>query len=254
MILPSLLESIPCSHHIWFRYFSYQAGAICGIPSVALQGDKADWLRPPARLDRLPELGDAPTQWAEMLRLILSRFVAAFDGTPEIKFWSHVVSRDSRLCGTDFLSGWITAFCMWDCEESGSEDEWNLSLPWMRIVRLEVSCPSPVSLSRCKRVCTNANDTSRTIERGTFGSDYSLDVASYPTVDMKKVPAGYASVDVLTIDRMVNVESKMVAGHVTAAASVSPAFPVSSSAVHSSLQLQPEVVRQGLYDTLNPAL
>ena len=51
-----------------------------------------------------------------MLRSILTRFVSAFDGAPDTKFWSHVVNRDNRLCGTDFLSGWITAFCMWDCD------------------------------------------------------------------------------------------------------------------------------------------
>ena len=79
-------------------------------------GEKADWLRILARLDRLPELGDEPAQWAKMLLPILTRFVSAFDGAPDIKFWTHVVNRDDRLCGTDFLSGWVTAFCMWDCD------------------------------------------------------------------------------------------------------------------------------------------
>lgn len=91
-------------------------GVICGIPSVTLLGDKADWLRLLARLDRLPELGDEPAQWASMLRPILSRFASAFDGSPDVEFWSHVVSWDNRLCGQNLLSGWITAFCMWDCD------------------------------------------------------------------------------------------------------------------------------------------
>ena len=112
---PSYL-SLPCSYSISLRYFSYGIGITCGIPSVTLLGDKADWLRLLARLDRLPELGDEPAEWADMLRPILTRFVSAFDGHPDIQFWSHVVNRDDSLCGTDYLSGWITAFCMWDCD------------------------------------------------------------------------------------------------------------------------------------------
>ena len=89
---------------------------MCGIPSVTLLGERADWLRLLSRLDRLPELGDEPAEWAAMLRPILDRFVFAFDGYPDIQFWSHVVNRDNGECGTDYLSGWITAFCMWDCD------------------------------------------------------------------------------------------------------------------------------------------
>ena len=88
----------------------------CGVPSVTLLGEKADWLRLLARLDRLPTLGDEPAAWAEMLRPILVRFAAAFDGSPDVTFWEHVVSRNSYMCGQDLLSGWITAFCVWDAD------------------------------------------------------------------------------------------------------------------------------------------
>ena len=86
----------------------------CGVPSVTLLGEKADWLRLLARLDRLPTLGDEPAAWAEMLRPILMRFAAAFDGSPDVTFWEHVVNRNDEVCGLDILSGWITAFCVWD--------------------------------------------------------------------------------------------------------------------------------------------
>ena len=48
-----------------------------------------------------------------MLRPILSRFAAAFDGNPDLTFWSQVVHRGGG-CGTDYISGWISAFCVWD--------------------------------------------------------------------------------------------------------------------------------------------
>ena len=98
------------------RYFAFTMGIICGIPSVTLEGEKADWEKLHRRLDRLPDLGNEPEQWAAMLRPILRRFVDAFDGNPDITFWEHVVNRNNRLCGRDGLSGWITAFCVWDVD------------------------------------------------------------------------------------------------------------------------------------------
>ena len=60
---------------------------------------------------------------------------------------------------------------------------------------------------------------------------------------MKNIPAGYAGVDVSTDQYG---PCKMVAGHVAAAASVSPAPVLSSSPA-------PEAAEQALYDTLSPA-
>ena len=51
--------------------------------------------------------------WAEMLRPIIRRFVATFDGEHDASFWSHVAYRNDQVCGQDDLSGWITAFCVW---------------------------------------------------------------------------------------------------------------------------------------------
>ena len=89
---------------------------ICGIPSVTLEGEKADWERLYKRLDRLPDLGNQPEQWMVMLRPILRRFVDAFDGDPDVTFWEHVVDRKYRGCGTEGHSGWITAFCVWNVD------------------------------------------------------------------------------------------------------------------------------------------
>lgn len=89
---------------------------ICGIPSVTLEGTKADWQRIVKRLERLHELGDQPSAWANMLYPILSRFVSAFDGNPDTEFWKHVVYKQSVYCGRTDLSGWLTAFCVWTSE------------------------------------------------------------------------------------------------------------------------------------------
>lgn len=95
------------------RYFEYFMGITCGIPTVTLEGTKADWERIVKRLDRLYELGDEPSAWANMLYPILRRFVSAFDGKPDTAFWKHVVYRQEEYCGQDDLNGWLTAFCVW---------------------------------------------------------------------------------------------------------------------------------------------
>ncbi|KAL1949118.1 hypothetical protein VTO73DRAFT_10924 [Trametes versicolor] len=112
-------------------YFEYYMDITCGIPTVTLEGTKADWERIVKRLERLYELGDEPSAWAIMLYPILRRFVSAFDGNPDTEFWKHVVYRQQEYCGQDDLSGWLTAFCMWTCEgkwKAGPLSSW-LAIP-----------------------------------------------------------------------------------------------------------------------------
>ena len=78
-----------------------------------LEGEKSDWERLLARLDKLDSFGEEPKAWAAMLRPILTRFVKTFDGEPDIDFWSRVCHYYYEGSGTSYLSGWITAFCVW---------------------------------------------------------------------------------------------------------------------------------------------
>ncbi|KAH9899271.1 hypothetical protein C8Q73DRAFT_787174 [Cubamyces lactineus] len=94
-------------------YFKFAIMITCGFPSVTLEGTKEDWQRLLNRTRRLYEFGDQPAVWAEMLRPILRRFVAAFDGNPDVMFWKHAVHHSVEGCGEEVLTGWITAFCVW---------------------------------------------------------------------------------------------------------------------------------------------
>jgi len=60
-------------------YFRYEGGIICGLPSVTLAGERRDWEGLLAKLDRLPAFGAEPAAYAARLRPILSRFVTSFD-------------------------------------------------------------------------------------------------------------------------------------------------------------------------------
>ncbi|KAF5026824.1 hypothetical protein F66182_1108 [Fusarium sp. NRRL 66182] len=99
------------------KYFSYTMGLTCGIPSVTLLGDISDWKDILGRLDKLPQLGDEPSEFAEMLRPILNHIIRSFeqpDDPKVIRFWNTIATRNPVGSGTDYITGWITAFCFWD--------------------------------------------------------------------------------------------------------------------------------------------
>ncbi|KAK3695834.1 hypothetical protein B0T22DRAFT_373112 [Podospora appendiculata] len=97
-------------------YFTYFCVTSCGIPSVTLLGERADWEKLLGRLDGLPRLGKEPTTFATLLRPIIRRFIASFDNPADselLDFWARSVDVEEGS-GADTLSGWITAFCFWD--------------------------------------------------------------------------------------------------------------------------------------------
>jgi hypothetical protein len=103
-------------------YFRYDGGIVCGLPSVTLLGEKEDWEKLLARLDRLAEFGAEPAVYKTRLTPILKRFVRSFDepDSEEIRqFWSQIVlARYNNICGATplDLSGWITGFLFWSAD------------------------------------------------------------------------------------------------------------------------------------------
>lgn len=99
------------------KYFSFKMTVCCGIPSVTLLGDVEDWREISRRLDKLDQLGREPSLFAEMLRPVLSHMILSFENpaSPEVvHFWNTIVHRHHLGSGTDYLTGWLTAFCFWD--------------------------------------------------------------------------------------------------------------------------------------------
>ena len=169
------------------KYFSYKVMLICGIPSVTLLGERADWEDILKRLDKLPELGDEPATFATLLRPVLRHFVASFDPepSPAVKdFWSKIAHKTGGS-GPYFLSGWITAFCFWN------EDGKSL------YHRHDTNGPQrPVSL--------------QVFEGRQAGCE--LDNVLYHRVDTDHIPSGFASVPVVVDDNGALYDTKMVAG------------------------------------------
>ncbi|KAK4185141.1 hypothetical protein QBC35DRAFT_29435 [Podospora australis] len=135
-------------------YFKYIGKPVCGLPSVTLLGEKSDWEKLLAKLDRLPDFGQEPEEYKARLRPILSRFVTSFthpDSEETRLFWNQIVTgRAGKICGSPpvHMSGWITGFFYWN--ENGA------------------------AYARQK------------------GDMLTLDGISYPVLDLEFAPVGYA--------------------------------------------------------------
>ncbi|EXU98180.1 DUF4419 domain protein [Metarhizium robertsii] len=98
------------------KYFSYTIRMLCGIPSVTLLGEVADWEDILSRLDKLAQLGEEPGQFADMLKPILRNMVLSFtepSSPAVIRFWNSVADKH-QMSGLCTYSGWIAAFCFWN--------------------------------------------------------------------------------------------------------------------------------------------
>ncbi|KDR72968.1 hypothetical protein GALMADRAFT_142669 [Galerina marginata CBS 339.88] len=170
-------------------YFKYEVLLLCGIPSVTLEGEKEDWEKLLARLDKLSDFGAEPAAWAKLLRPILSRFVNAFEGEPDIDFWGRVCHFHFGGSGPSYLSGWITAFCVWN-----SQGKWQG--PALSVPTEDVSW----------------------IEKEYDIRQLELDGIKYPIIDDNHVPVAFCEVDVELNDNGDIVECMMVSGHLASIA------------------------------------
>ncbi|RFN51781.1 duf4419 domain protein [Fusarium flagelliforme] len=99
------------------KYFSYTFGICCGLPSVTLLGEISDWQAILNKLPMLGRLGDEPTQFVEMLMPILNNMIRSFEQPEDedvVRFWNTIATHNPMSSGTDYYTGWITAFCFWD--------------------------------------------------------------------------------------------------------------------------------------------
>ncbi|KAG6371845.1 hypothetical protein JVT61DRAFT_8841 [Boletus reticuloceps] len=202
------------------EYFSYAFGLCCGIPKVTLEGEKSDWEEILRRLERLKKYGIQTTSWYHLLRPIISRFVAAYDNptSPEnLEFWNKVAHQSGGGSGPTWLSGWITAFCIFD-----EQGRWKGN----RLSEVQCGDTDTKKAGDAKADCVSedmqANDD-RDLSRlsaDEFDSDsestphLTLDGFSYPRIDCDDIPCGYTYVDVKLDDNGSLFDTMFVAGSV----------------------------------------
>ncbi|KAK4150372.1 hypothetical protein C8A00DRAFT_37044 [Chaetomidium leptoderma] len=150
-------------------YFKYIGKQVCGLPSVTLLGEQADWEKLLAKLDHLPAFGAEPEAYQARLRPILTRFISSFtapDAAATRQFWNQIVSGEAtHICGEPpvYVSGWITGFYYWNDDGRAF-----------------------------------ARASSKRSPRG--GSVLALDGVDYHALDMTFAPVGYARAPLLMKD------------------------------------------------------
>lgn len=151
---------------------------------MTLQGEKADWQKILARIDKLPTFGKEVEEWYKLLVPVISRFVAAFDD-PESEenkdFWQKIAKETRGGSGPAYLSGWLAAFCFWGAKEH------NLHHQAMQY----------------------------------YESGLTLDGVQYHRVNTDDVPPGWAAVPVQVDDNGNEFKARMMAGSVGIRASSS---------------------------------
>lgn len=170
------------------KYFDFTCEIDCGLPSITLLGERADWELILKRLDKLETFGAEPTQFCTLLRPVISCFVKSFDNPASpvvISFWQQIAHVYNMGSGPTYYSGWITAFCFWD--QDGNS---------MYNVRGQEDGPENFSWENSQL------------------PNLRLGGAPYHHVSSDDVPQGYSSVPVKVIDNGDEFEAIMVAGSV----------------------------------------
>ncbi|MCJ1326765.1 hypothetical protein MMC10_003430 [Thelotrema lepadinum] len=163
------------------KYFSCWGKMSCGLPSVTLLGERADYTKLLDKLDRVSQLGDEPAMFAKLLRPVMKRLVASFDRPEDreiVKFWNQIAHRNGGS-GTHYLSGWITAFAFWN--EVGE-------------------------------MLYDLNPKGRTNAHVTAGCE--LDGVLYHRADVEKIPSGFTSVPFVVEEWGIEYKTRMIAGSV----------------------------------------
>lgn len=171
------------------KYFDYKCYIMCGLPSVTLLGEKADWEIILKRLDKLESFGAEPTEFCALLKPVVSRFVQSFDDPTSkevIDFWQRIAHLDAGGSGPSYYSGWITAFCFWD--KDGKRLLQNLA------ARRKEREDAPWRNSVYPKLV--------------------LDGAVYHQVESSDVPVGFSSVPVKIDDNGFELDALMIAGSV----------------------------------------
>ncbi|KDO34045.1 hypothetical protein SPRG_01319 [Saprolegnia parasitica CBS 223.65] len=104
-------------------FFSYKYVLRCGIPNVTLLGTTRDWEDVRRRLERLGSFGPRLARWATMLRRIVDQCVAAAQGAHDTDFWNSICTKIPGGSGPTYITGWISAFCVFDRDGQWQADK-----------------------------------------------------------------------------------------------------------------------------------
>lgn len=85
-------------------YFSYNVVAVCGIPSITLEGTPADWRKLREKVELLVPFG--MDWWLRDLRPICDQFVQASEGDVDREHWRRIY-KIRRVYAAEIINGWL---------------------------------------------------------------------------------------------------------------------------------------------------
>lgn len=97
------------------KYFSYKMCLCCGIPEIELLGQLSDWLNLRERVQKLETYETSQghmKDWVKLLLPIIDEFICSYQGKVNLGFWDTICDYRGGGSGPSYLSGWITAFCV----------------------------------------------------------------------------------------------------------------------------------------------
>lgn len=197
-----LLSLTKYSYYRTSSYFTYEVWIRCGIPAITLLGTKSDYEIILAKLDKLDELGAEVRAFTTLLRHIIHEFIATFEAIsagqePNIDFWSKICHEESMGSGPNYLSGWLTSFCVWD-----KDGKWQ---------GLRFTDSDPVTFYR-----NEAQDKMDFFPPAFKKDQAPFDTSEYGRIDTDKIPVGFSDVEVKVVETGTSFDCIMVAGHVGA--------------------------------------
>ncbi|KAG9409253.1 hypothetical protein AC1031_019503 [Aphanomyces cochlioides] len=174
------------------KYFSYCLKMHCGIPNVTLLGSVEDWKKIRARVDKLADFGEDLIEWTSMLSGILDEFVLSAKGKVNLDFWKRICHNVREGSGSRYVCGWISVFCLFN-----KDGQWQGGNRTYTKCHVEYLDEGPDSA-----------------ESGRRRRHWSEEVTSeYPLVEMRNVPAGYLTVELVIDDNGAKHKALMFAGH-----------------------------------------
>lgn len=114
-------------------YFKYGVRTICGIPSITLLGEVADWKNIRTRAENLAEY--ELDWWIKPLLPVLDQLVAASEGNPDIKFFDSFYKVEN-MSGGPYASGWCNTLFPYvnsykgDVVKNTYAEKWNDDRDW----------------------------------------------------------------------------------------------------------------------------
>ena len=85
------------------EYFYYSSRAGCGIPAVEMLGSENDWKKLSSKLKVLRTLLEPieddlglRSEWWNMVETVFSKLLDTYQGRPDRKWWSHIVTYENE--------------------------------------------------------------------------------------------------------------------------------------------------------------